>query len=99
MSTDLIKDSEYKAWLKDLKSRIRQSQIKAIIKVNDELLHLYWDLGHDIIVRQMDAVWGSGFFKQLNKELRIEFPDVKSFSVTNLYYCNSSCYLSVLYVP
>ncbi|KAA6306713.1 hypothetical protein EZS27_041625, partial [termite gut metagenome] len=36
MSTDLIKDSEYKAWLKDLKSRIRQSQIKAIIKVNDE---------------------------------------------------------------
>jgi hypothetical protein len=85
MSTDLIKDSEYKAWLKDLKSRIRQSQIKAIIKVNDELLRLYWDLGHDIVVRQMDAVWGSGFFEQLSKELRAEFPDVKGFSVTNLY--------------
>ncbi|KAA6313144.1 hypothetical protein EZS27_036034, partial [termite gut metagenome] len=52
-----------------------------------ELLRLYWDLGHDIVVRQMDAVWGSGFFEQLSKELRAEFPDVKGFSVTNLYYC------------
>jgi hypothetical protein len=51
MNTNLIKDNEYKAWLKDLKSRIRQSQIKAAIKVNSELLHLYWDLGHDIVAR------------------------------------------------
>ena len=53
--TDLIKDSDFKQWLVDLKVRIRQSQIKAAIKVNSELLHLYWDLGHDIVVRQMDA--------------------------------------------
>jgi hypothetical protein len=38
-----------------LKQRIRQSQIKAAIKVNSELLRLYWDLGRDIVVRQMDA--------------------------------------------
>jgi len=53
----LIKDSEYKQWLGELKQRIRQSQIKAAIKVNSELLHLYWDLGHDIVVQQMDAAW------------------------------------------
>jgi hypothetical protein len=57
MSTGLIKDSDLKQWLVDLKVRIRQSQIKAAIKVNSELLRLYWDLGHDIVVRQMDAVW------------------------------------------
>ncbi|KAA6340645.1 hypothetical protein EZS27_011501 [termite gut metagenome] len=87
MSADLIKDPDFKQWMVELKTRIRQSQIKAAIKVNDESLHLYWDLGHDIVVRQMDAVWGSGFFEQLSKELRVEFPDVKGFSVTNLKYC------------
>ncbi|MDR2970989.1 MAG: PDDEXK nuclease domain-containing protein [Bacteroidales bacterium] len=81
----LIKDSEYKQWLCELKQRIRQSQIKAAIKVNTELLHLYWDLGHDIVIRQMDVAWGSGFFEQLSKELRAEFPEMKGFSERNLY--------------
>ena len=36
---------EYKVWIKDIKKRIKQSQIKASVKVNYELLSLYWDLG------------------------------------------------------
>jgi len=62
-------DTEYKKWLVDLKKRIRQSQIKAAVSVNTELLHLYWDLGHDIVVRQMETDWGSRFFEQLSKDL------------------------------
>ena len=85
MSMDLVKDPEFKQWLTDLKARIRQSQIKAMIKVNDEMLHLYWDLGRDIVVRQMDAVWGNGFFKNLSKKLKAEFPDMQGFSERNLY--------------
>jgi predicted nuclease of restriction endonuclease-like (RecB) superfamily len=85
MSINLIKNTDFKQWLIDLKSRIRQSQFKAAIKVNEEMLHLYWDLGRDIVVRQMDAVWGNGFFKQLNKELKAEFPEMKGFSERNLY--------------
>ena len=80
-------NSDYKQWLTDLKSRIRQSQIKAAVKVNTELLRLYWDLGRDIVARQMDAVWGSGFFEQLSNDLRSEFPDMNGFSSTNLKYC------------
>jgi predicted nuclease of restriction endonuclease-like (RecB) superfamily len=87
MNTVSKKDPNFKQWLVDLKVRIRQSQIKAAIKVNDELLRLYWDLGHDIVVRQMDAAWGSGFFEQLSREIRSEFPDMKGFSATNLNYC------------
>ena len=87
MSADLIKDSEFKQWLVNLKVRIRQSQIKAAIKVNSELLHLYWDLGKDIVIRQMDASWGSRFYARLSKELNVEFPDMQGFSVTNLNYC------------
>ena len=81
------KQNEYKQWLIDLKNRIRQSQIKAAIKVNTELLLLYWDLGQDIIARQMESTWGSGFFEQLSKDLRSEFPDMQGFSSTNLKYC------------
>jgi predicted nuclease of restriction endonuclease-like (RecB) superfamily len=87
MSTSFTKTPDFKQWLVDLKVRIRQSQIKAAIKVNNELLRLYWDLGHDIVVRQMDAAWGSGFFEQLSKELKAEFPDMQGFSVTSLKYC------------
>ena len=87
MTTNLIKDTEFKQWLINLKVRIRQSQLKAAIKVNDEMLRLYWELGRDIAVRQMDAKWGSGFYLQLSKELKSEFPEMKGFSTTNLKYC------------
>jgi len=78
--------NEYKNWLIDLKDQIRQSQIKAAVKVNTELLLLYWKLGHDIVTRQMEATWGNGFLKQLSKDLLLEFPDLKGFSSSNLYY-------------
>jgi len=83
----MIKNSDFKQWLRELKTRIRQSQIKAAIKVNTELLHLYWDLGRDIAERRLDATFGSGFYKNLSKELMTEFPDMKGFSITNLNYC------------
>ena len=34
----------------------------------------------------MDSTWGSGFFEKLSKELLKEFPDMKGFSKSNLYY-------------
>jgi len=79
-------NEEYKQWLTDLKTRIRQSQIKAAVRVNEELLRLYWSMGHDIVVRQMEATWGSKFFEKLSKDLRSEFPYMKGFSTSNLYY-------------
>jgi len=79
-------NEEYKQWLTDLKTRIRQSQIKAAVRVNEELLRLYWSMGHDIVVRKMEASWGSKFFEKLSKDLRSEFPYMKGFSTSNLYY-------------
>ena len=81
------KSDDYKRWLTDLKSRIRQSQIKAAVKVNTELLYLYWDMGQDIVNRQMESAWGSGFFEQLSRDLRSEFPNMQGFSCSNLKYC------------
>jgi predicted nuclease of restriction endonuclease-like (RecB) superfamily len=79
-------NEEYKEWLVELKTRIRQSQIKAAVRVNEELLRLYWSMGQDIVTRQMEAAWGSGFFENLSKDLRSEFPYMDGFSPTNLKY-------------
>jgi hypothetical protein len=68
--TELIKNPDFKQWLVDLKVRIRQSQIRAMVKVNDEMLRLYWDMGRDITVRQMDAVWGGRFFDNLSNRVK-----------------------------
>ena len=75
---------EYKNWIGELKQRIRQCQIKAAVKVNTELLRLYWELGNNIVERQKNSQWGDGFLKQLRQDLSAEFPEMSGFSVRNL---------------
>ncbi len=83
--TDITKsNADYKQWLIDLKKRIRQSQLKAVVKVNSELISLYWSMGEDIVEKQEKAKWGDGFITQLSKDLKEEFPNIKGFSKRNL---------------
>lgn len=85
MIGDLAKD--YKQWLSEIKQHIRQSQIKAAVRVNTELLRLYWHLGKEIAERRAEAKWGNGFFNTLSRDLKADFPDMQGFSPTNLKYC------------
>ena len=86
MSDKLIKDDEYRAFIQDIKQRIQSAQIKAAISLNQELLHLYWDLGSRIVEKQQSASWGDRFLPQMSKDLKAEFPNMKGFSVSNLKY-------------
>ncbi|WP_370862615.1 PDDEXK nuclease domain-containing protein [Parabacteroides faecis] len=86
MNTIPKSDVQYKQWLTDLKSRIRNSQIKAALKVNSELINLYWDLGKEIVSKQEQSQWGDGLIKQLSNDLQQEFPDMKGFSISNIKY-------------
>ncbi len=78
--------TEYKQWLGDLKNRLRQVQLKAAVQVNTALLEFYWELGAEIVEKQKQAAWGSGFLEQLSHDLMNEFPDMKGFSYRNLRY-------------
>ena len=83
----LIKiDGEYANWIKDLSLRFKQSQIKAAIRVNSEMLRFYFNLGADIVNKKAESRWGDGFFANLSRDLQNELPGVKGFSVTNLKY-------------
>ena len=82
----LASNSEFKSWVSQLKKDIRSAQIKTAIKVNTELLRLYWRMGADICEKQKIASWGDGWLKELSRELMAEFPDMKGLSYRNLKY-------------
>ena len=54
----MIASAEYVEWLSTLKQRYRQSQIKAVVRINQSMLEFYWSLGHvksgiSFILRQL----------------------------------------------
>jgi len=79
-------DKEYVEWLSDLKRRYKQSQLRTAVKANSEVLEYYWNLGRDIVAKEAESKWGSGFFNQLSLDMRAMFPDEKGFSSANLRY-------------
>ena len=76
----------YKDWITEITDEFRKSQIRAAVKINDEMLRFYWKLGKDISAMSNQYGYGSGFYKILSADLKKVLPDVKSFSPTNLKY-------------
>ena len=91
-----ILDKDYSQWISDLSSRYRRSQIKAAVKVNQEMLRFYWELGRDIVEMKTETRWGSGFLKNLSRDLMSANPDASCFSQTNLLYMKN---FYILYKP
>lgn len=79
-------DEEYKNWILQLKNKIRHTQIKASIAVNEEMLRLYWNIGKDISEKHLDSSYGSHFFETLSRDLRADFPNAQGFAERNLRY-------------
>jgi predicted nuclease of restriction endonuclease-like (RecB) superfamily len=50
------------------------------------LITLYWEIGHEILVREDREGWGSKVIDRLSADLRRDFPDMKGFSRSNLKY-------------
>jgi predicted nuclease of restriction endonuclease-like (RecB) superfamily len=77
---------DYQELLTDLKERIRTSQIRAALSVNQELILLYWQIGREILTRQSQEGWGAKVIDRLSQDLRREFPSLKGLSARNLKY-------------
>jgi predicted nuclease of restriction endonuclease-like (RecB) superfamily len=76
----------YADWLAVLKGRIHDSQQRATLAVNRELVLLYWQIGRDILERQSRQGWGAKVIERLSEDLRAAFPEMKGFSRANLMY-------------
>jgi predicted nuclease of restriction endonuclease-like (RecB) superfamily len=84
MSEKLVKNSEYRSFIQEVKQRIQAAQIKAAIAVNKTLLQLYWELAKRIVEKQQETRWGDHFLEELSRDLKAEFPEMKGFSKRNL---------------
>lgn len=76
----------YGKLLGDIKTRIRQAQVKAALSANAEMIAMYWDVGRMIYERQQHEGWGTGVIPRLAKDIRNELPKVKGFSERNIGY-------------
>lgn len=79
-------DKEYSEWVQEISRRYRRGQIKAAVRVNNEMLRFYWSLGKDIVDMRAESKWGSGFYDSLSRDLQDAIPDTKGFSPSNLNY-------------
>ncbi|MDE6190531.1 MAG: PDDEXK nuclease domain-containing protein [Muribaculum sp.] len=78
-------DTDYVAWLSEIKQRYHSAQIKAAVKVNTEKLAFNWSVGRDLVIRKAEEKWGSGVVEQLSFDLQEAFPNEKGFGTTNLW--------------
>ncbi len=76
---------EYAYTLADIKPRIKQAQIKAVLAANAEMTRMYWEMGKLIVERQEGSGWRTKFIELLAKDLQNEFPGMEGFSRTNLF--------------
>ena len=51
-TSEPIPANEYATWLRDLKQRIHQTQVRAAASVNVQLIRLNWSIGREILERQ-----------------------------------------------
>lgn len=82
-----IQDKDYLQWVRELGSRYHKSQIKAAVKVNEEMLRFYWELGKDIVEMHIEERWGESVIKSLSIDLQRENPELKGLSPRSINYC------------
>lgn len=81
-----ILPADYAEWLASIKQRIRGARHKALLSANAEQIHLYHDIGREILQRQNRQGWGAKVIDRLSADLRASFPDMKGLSSSNLKY-------------
>lgn len=55
-STQLVPDS-YPDMLREIKVKIKHSRFKTALKINRELIELYWEIGKTIVIQQQTEGW------------------------------------------
>ncbi len=76
----------YSVFLGEIKNRIQQERLKALLSANAALVMMYWDIGNAILQKQNSEGWGAKVIDRLSHDLKEIFPDMGGFSPRNLKY-------------
>jgi hypothetical protein len=83
---EILKSIEYQSWIDEIKEKIRSAQIKTALKVNTEMLNLYWYIDISISEKLTISNWGTKVVKMVSKDLQQAFPNFEGFSRRNLLF-------------
>ena len=69
----------------------------AYIKVNEELINMYWDVGKYVSEKVNNSLWGSKTVQNLANYIKMKYPNLSGFDRTGIYrmkqfyelYCNN----------
>ena len=86
IAKQLKSTGRYQAFLRELKERIRATQLRATLSVNSELTLLYWSIGRDILLRQESEGWGAKVIERIAADLTKAFPEMTGLGARNLNY-------------
>lgn len=81
MSNENMLDKDFKKIIKNIKNEIYKTQTLIMSDANKRLLELYFYIGK---VVNENSSWGNKFIESLSTEMKIEFPNIKGFSVRNI---------------
>lgn len=74
-------EKNFKDTIINIKNEIISTQTQILSDVNIRLINLYFKLGKII---NDNSKWGDKFIETVEKELRLDFPNIKGFSARNL---------------
>ena len=63
-------EQKFIEWVAALSKKYRQSQIKAAVRINSELIRFYLELGKEIDETSFKKKYGNNFYKKLSDELK-----------------------------
>ena len=76
-------DKMYFEILDNIKCEINSARNNAITSANEQMIFSYFNIGKKLVENDK---WGFKFIELLSKDLKITFPKLKGYSVTNLRY-------------
>lgn len=74
-------EKEFKDIIKNIKTEINNTQVLIMSDANIRLINLYFRIGKIIYE---NAKWGNKFIEELEKEIKLDLPNIKGFSARNL---------------
>jgi predicted nuclease of restriction endonuclease-like (RecB) superfamily len=79
----LINNNDYFQTLENIKTQIKNAQYRAVLGMNSEQIILFWNIGRIIID---NSKYGVKFIDNLARDIKLEFPNARGYSVRNLKY-------------
>jgi len=78
-----MNNTDYILVINEIKAQIRAAQRRTLLGTNSELFTLYWNIGKMI---NKHSVWGNKFIDNLARDIKLDFPKAKGYSIRNLKY-------------